>query len=199
MACRTATFALSILYIIAFVILIGYNYSKEQTSITWNCSLYQLQNKYYPRLNNNYELWRVVVSAFFHSNIAHFFLDLFALQIYGYFVEWYYGTKPFLLTLLATILYSHVLAAVLQKTSVSTTSSAIFMAIAALKVYFLWEYRNYKKLYDRRSFLYILLILIVGINFIPIFVVNNVDYSAHLGTCSSTQEGSLLGGWWGCS
>ena len=56
------------------------------------------------------------------------------------------------------------------------------MAVAALKIYFLWEYRNYKKLYDRRTFLYILLVLIVGINFIPIFVVNNVDFSAHLGS-----------------
>lgn len=46
---------------------------------------------------------------------------------------------------------------------------------------FLWEYRNYNKLRERRSFLYLLLGLIVGINLIPIFVVNNVDFSTHLG------------------
>lgn len=108
-------------------------------------------------------------------------MDLFAIQIYGYFVEWYYGIKYYLITIIVSILYSHVFAAAVQKTSVSTTSSGIFMAIAALKIYFLWEYRNYRKLYERRNFLYILLVLIVGINFIPIFVVNNVDFSAHIG------------------
>ena len=182
MSAKSATFVLTVLYSLAFLVLIGYNYSKQQTPITWNCSLYLLQNKYYPRLVANYELWRIVVSAFFHSNFAHFFLDLFALQIYGYFVEWYYGLKPFLITVGTAALYGHVMAAAVQKTSVSTTSSAVFMAVAALKIYFLWEYRNYKKLYDRRTFLYILLVLIVGINFIPIFVVNNVDFSAHLGS-----------------
>ena len=61
------------------------------------------------------------------------------------------------------------------------------MAIIALKIFFLWEYRNYRKLMDRKTFLYILLALILGINLIPLFVVNNVDYSAHLGTFSLTQ------------
>ena len=87
---KSITFVLTIIYLVMFIILLAYNYSKEQTDITWNCSLYRLQNKYFARLNINYELWRVVVSALFHSNIAHFFLNLFALSIYGYFVEWYY-------------------------------------------------------------------------------------------------------------
>ena len=86
MAVKTVSFILTIIYVLAFLILIGYNYSKKQTTITWNCSLYQLQNKYFPRLHSNYEVWRIVVSAFFHSNIAHFCLDLFAIQIYGYFI-----------------------------------------------------------------------------------------------------------------
>jgi hypothetical protein len=82
---------------------------------------------------------------------------------------------------------------VIQTTSVSTTSSAATMAIVALKIFFLWEYRSYKKLYDRRNFLYVLLVLIVGINLIPIFVVNNVDFSAHLGTFSYILGGFLVG------
>ena len=40
---------------------------------------------------------------------------------------------------------------------------------------------------DRKTFLYVLLALIVGINLIPVFVVNNVDYSAHLGKFSDIQ------------
>ena len=125
-------------YLVAFLVLIGYNYSKSQTAITWNCSLYQLQNKYYPRLIRNYEIWRVVTSALFHSNIAHFCLDLFALQVYGYFVEWYLGKKAFIAAIVISIIYGHFFASALQKTSVSTTSSAILMTIVALKIYFLW-------------------------------------------------------------
>jgi len=87
-------------------------------------------------------------------------------------------------TIVVAMIYSHFFAAVVQTTSVSTTSSAITMAIIALKIYFLWEYRHYRKLMDRRTFLYVLMGLIVGINLIPLFVVNNVDYSAHLGNFS---------------
>jgi membrane associated rhomboid family serine protease len=119
-----------------------------------------------------------------HSNIAHFFLDLFALQVYGYFVEWYYGRVRYCIILVATAIYAHFLSCIAQKTSIATTPSAVLFAILTMKAIFLWEYRNYKKLYERRTFLYILLILIAGINLIPIFVVNNIDYSAQLGTIS---------------
>ena len=164
-----------------FLVLIGYNYSKEQTDITWNCSLYRLQNKYFPRLNIKHEIWRVFISAFFHSNIAHFCLNLFALQIYGYFIEWYYEKKIYVLTLLCAMVYSHFFSSVIQNTTVSTTSSALTMSIIGLKIFFLWEYRSYKKLIDRRAFLYILLTLIIAINLIPVFVTNNVDYSCIIG------------------
>jgi membrane associated rhomboid family serine protease len=83
---RSITFWLSILYGVMFLVLIGFNYRKTQTDLTWNCSLFQLQNKYFPKLRHEYQIWRVLVSALFHSNIAHFCLDLFALQLYGYFV-----------------------------------------------------------------------------------------------------------------
>lgn len=41
--------------------------------------------------------------------------------------------------------------------------------------------------------------LLFGINLIPIFVVNNVDYSAHLGICISIKVEPLLVDCWGCS
>ena len=86
------------------------------------------------------------------------------------------------------MVYAHFFSAVVQVTSVSTTSSAFTMAIFALKGYFLWEYRDYRKLRDRRAFLYVLLGLVLGINLIPLFAMNNVDYSAHIGTFPSIQE-----------
>jgi membrane associated rhomboid family serine protease len=187
---KSITFFLSLIYVVMFIVLIGFNYSKKQTDLTWNCSLYQLQNKYYPKLRYGLQIWRVFTSALFHSNYAHFFLDLFALQIYGYFVEWYYGKAKYAITLVFASVFAHFLSTVAQKTSISTTPSAALFAIIGLKLFFLWEYRNYRKLIERRFFLYILLALITCINIIPVFVVNNIDYSTHLGKSEDTQEGS---------
>lgn len=170
-----------------FLILIVFNYSRAQTDLSWNCSLYRLQAKYFPRLRYEVEIWRIVLSAVLHSNIAHFVLDLFALQVYGYFVEWYFGKLRYCTAIVASVVYSHFLSCLAQKTSIATTPSAVLFSILIMKAFFLWEYRNYKKLYERRQFLYILLVLIAGINLIPIFVVNNIDYSAQLGTCYVTQ------------
>jgi membrane associated rhomboid family serine protease len=97
-------------------------------------------------------------------------------------VEWYYEKKAYVATIVIAIVFSHFFSCVVQTTSVSTTASAITMAVIGLKTYFLWEYRHYRKLIERRAFLYVLMALIVGINFIPVFVVNNVDFSAHIGT-----------------
>lgn len=187
---RSFTFFLSLAYVLMFLVLIVFNYSRAQTDLSWNCSLFRLQAKYFPRLRYEVEVWRVVLSALLHSNIAHFVLDLFALQVYGYFVEWYFGRLRYCAAVAVSAVYSHFLSCLAQKTSIATTPSAVLFSVLVLKAFFLWEYRNYKKLYERRQFLYILLVLIAGINLIPIFVVNNIDYSAQLGTVSVTQEES---------
>lgn len=122
------------------------------------------------------------MSAILHSNIAHFFLDIFSLQLYGYFVQWYFGRAIYGFALLISAVYSHLLSCLVQKTSIATTPSAVLFTILTMKAIFLWQYKKYKKLYQRRNFLYILLVLIVSINLIPIFVVNNIDFSAQLGT-----------------
>lgn len=68
--------------------------------------------------------------------------------------------------------------------------SAILYSILVLKLVFLFEYREYKPLVNRRIFIFILLALITGINLIPIFVNNNVDFTGHIG-------GILVGGFMG--
>jgi membrane associated rhomboid family serine protease len=83
---KSINFWLSVTYILMFIILLGMNYSRTQTDLSWNCTLFKLQCKYFPKLRFNMEFQRVIISALLHSNLAHFFLDLFALQVYGYFV-----------------------------------------------------------------------------------------------------------------
>jgi membrane associated rhomboid family serine protease len=137
-----------------------------------------------------YEFWRVIVSFFFHSNIAHFVLNVIGLQIYGYFVEWYYGKVKYAIALVLAGILSYFLSCVAMPTSVSTTSSALLFVIMALKIYFLYEYKDYKPLLPRRLLIYLLYLLILGINIIPIVVNNNVDFTNHIG---GFLTGLLLG------
>ena len=51
----------------------------------------------------------------------------------------------------------------------------------SLKLIFLYEYKDYKPLLTRRVLIYLLYLLILGINLIPIFVNNNVDFTNHIG------------------
>lgn len=188
---KSVTFFLSIIFIICFVILLIYSYTKKiQNKLTWNCSIFELQNKYYPRVRYSIQLWRAPISFFFHSNIAHFVLNLIGLQIYGYFVEWYYGKVKYVITLVVAGLLGFVFSCVAMPTTVSTCASSLLFSVFALKLYFLFEYKDYKPLVNRRVLIYLLLALILGINLIPIFVNNNVDFTAHI---AGFVAGALLG------
>lgn len=93
------------------------------------------------------EFQRIIISALLHSNLAHFFLDLFALQVYGYFIEWYFGHVRYGVMAIVAVVYSHFLSCLAQKVSIATTPSAVLFAILTLKAIFLWQYRQYKKLF----------------------------------------------------
>ena len=46
------------------------------------------------------------MSALFHSNYAHFVLNIIGLQIYGYFIEWYYKKTKMIVTFVLAILFA---------------------------------------------------------------------------------------------
>ena len=163
-----------------------------QNEFTWNCSLFELQNKYYPRIKFDYQLWRILVSPLFHSNYAHFVLNIVGIQIYGYFVEWYYGKLKYVLTLIFSVLFAGFFSNLVMMESISTMASAILYSILALKIYFFYEYYHYRRLENRRSFIYLLWALILGINFIPIFTNNNVDFTSNLGRYWLMQADSYV-------
>lgn len=85
---------------------------------------------------------------------------------------------------------AHFLSCVAQPVTVSTVPSTFLFAVLLMKLYFLWDYRDYKPLLTRRIFIYVLLALILGINLIPIFVNNNVDFTTHI---AGAITGGLLG------
>lgn len=105
-------------------------------------------------------------------------------------MEWYYGKAKYIITLVLAGIMAHFLSCICLPTSVSTMPSAFLYAIIALKIFFLFEYKDYKPLLGRRIFIYLLLALIFGINLIPIFVNNNVDFTSHI---SGLLTGGLMG------
>lgn len=102
------------------------------------------------------------------------------MQIYGYFVQWYFGKVKYIVVLGIAGLMAFFMSCVVVPTSVSTCSSCILFSILSLKLIFLYEYKDYKPLLTRRIFIYLLYCLILGINLIPIFVNNNVDFTTHI-------------------
>ena len=175
---KSINFGLSLLLTVAFVGLLAYSYSRPvQNSLTWNCSLFQTQNKYYPRIRYAYQLWRIPISGLFHSSIPHLVLNLAGLQIYGYFIEWSIGKHKFAVLIGSSIILGHLLGCVILPTSVSTVSSSILYAVLTLKLLFFVRYHHYTPLHSRRPFLYGLAALISLMNLMPIFVSNNVDFT----------------------
>jgi len=83
---RSINFWLSIVFAVMFVILIIYNYSRSQTDLSWNCSLFKLQAKYFPKMRYGSEVWRVIISVLLHANSVQFWLEFFAMYVYGDFV-----------------------------------------------------------------------------------------------------------------
>ena len=172
---------MSVVMLAMFVTLYVVHEVRPKTQNSWGCLLFQAQNKFYPRLKDQYQLWRVLVSALFHSSFVHLLLNLVGLQLYGYFVEWYIGKWRFCLLMGVAAINAHFLSCLTNKFTVATTASGILYAILAIKVLFYFKYRKYEPLDTKRFALYGLLVLISGINLIALFMGSNVDYGGHIG------------------
>jgi membrane associated rhomboid family serine protease len=178
---KSITFWLSIVMLVLFLSLIIVYANRNKSGVAWSCLMFETQNKFYPRLRYNYQLWRIPISTLFHGNISHIVLNLIGLQLYGYFVEWYYGRRRYLLVLLATTINAHMLSCLTNTVSVSSTASGVLYAFLGLKSMFFVKYRNFKLLENRRIPLYSLFGLIFAMNVVVLFIGSNVDVGAHVG------------------
>ena len=167
--------------LVMFISLFVVHEVRPKTPKSWGCLLFQAQNKFYPRLKEEYQLWRVVVSGLFHSNFSHLILNLIGLQLYGYFVEWYIGRWRYCLVVALAMINAHFLSCLTNMFTVSTTASGILYAMLAVKVLFFVKYAKYEPLDSKRLALYGLIGLIFGMNIIVLFVGGNVDIGGHVG------------------
>ena len=135
----------------------------------------------------------MLVSSIFHGNISHFVLNIVGLQLYGYFVEWYYGRWRYSLTVLLTVVNSHLMSCLTDSITVSSTASGLLYALLGMKVVFFFKYRKYEPMAERKLPLYGLLVLIAGINLIVLFIGSNVDYGSYVSTAFPNVGGLITG------
>lgn len=132
--------------LLLFIILLIVYATKNKSDVAWSCLMFKMQNKFYPRLRYNYELWRIPISMVFHGNISHIVLNMIGIQMYGYFIEWYYGKLKYVLLLLAAMINGHFLSCLTNSVSVSSTASCILYAFLGMKITFFIKYRKYQPL-----------------------------------------------------
>lgn len=130
------------------------------------------------------------MSAIFHGNISHFVLNIVGLQLYGYFVEWYYGKWRFCCAVLLAALNAHLMSCLTDSITVSSTASGILYTLLSMKAVFFFKYRQYEPMAERRMPLYGLLALIASVNLIVLFIGSNVDYGSHVSNISLMQVAS---------
>lgn len=179
---KSLTFWLTTLMTLASVTLFIVYACITKKPVSWSCLLFSTQSKFFPRLRYDYELWRIVISSIFHGNISHFVLNIVGLQLYGYFVEWYYGKWRYSVAVALTVINSHLMSCLTDSSNVSSTASGILYALLGMKAVFFFKYRKYQAMGERRIPLYGLLVLIAGINLIVLFIGSNVDYGSHVST-----------------
>jgi membrane associated rhomboid family serine protease len=77
---------MTVIMLLMFIALFAAHEIRPKSETSWGCLLFDSQNKFFPRLRQSYEFWRIPVSGLFHSNFSHLILNLIGLQLYGYFV-----------------------------------------------------------------------------------------------------------------
>jgi membrane associated rhomboid family serine protease len=123
-----------------------------------------------------YQPWRFLTSIFLHGSVTHLLYNIFALALFGTFLESFIGSKKFLLLFLATGIVANLIAVNFYPSSLGA-SGAIFGVIGALVVIrpgmIVWAF-------GLPMPLFIAGVLWATGDFIGLFVPSNIGNIAHL-------------------
>lgn len=125
----------------------------------------------------NGDFYRLLTSAFMHSNLFHLLMNMYSLYIIGYQVESYVGKGKYLGIYLFSAIIGGMLSCVVNGSTTWSlgASGAIFGLMGAL-VYFGYHYRMYLDKALRTQIIpLILLNLLIG------FMYTNIDNAGHIG------------------
>lgn len=138
----------------------------------------------FPAFENNFTLtsqafyqpWRFVTSIFLHASIPHLLLNLFALLIFGLILEKIIGSKRFLIVFLTTGILANLVSVFFYPLSLGA-SGAIMGIIGTLAVIrpmmMVWAFGIIIPMF-------IAAIIYVIIDYIGIFMPDNIGHIAHL-------------------
>lgn len=130
------------------------------------------------------EYWRIVTSGFLHVDFFHILMNMLALRNLGTIMERVMGSKKFLLTLMAGIIFGNVFVFILDEGTIGLgLSGGLFALMGALIVY-LYETGAFK---NKRMLSQMMNIILINI---LISMLPGVSFAAHLG---GFQIGIILG------
>ena len=140
---------------------------------------------YYKRLIvDGGEYWRLLASGFLHVDFFHILMNMLALRNLGTVMERVMGSRKFLITLLAGIIYGNVFVFIMDEGVMGLgLSGGLFALMGALIVY-LYETGAFR---NRRMVSQMLNILLINV---LISMLPGVSFAAHLG---GFQVGIILG------
>ena len=135
---------------------------------------------YGPFIRNYHEYYRLITGAFLHANILHLASNCYALYIVGKQIESFYGKAKFLYIYFFSLICGSLLSIALSENPSVGASGAIFGLMGSL-LYFGYYYRVYLGSTWKDNIL-----PVIVINLFLSFIIQNIDYFAHVG--------GLLGG-----
>lgn len=132
------------------------------------------------------EIWRLVTSAFLHSNLIHIACNMYSLYIIGPEIQQTYGTKKYLTIYIISCITSSLLSYFLNPNSISVgASGGIFGLMGALLAFAIMERNKIQKKYISSLIQIIIINLFIGLN------IRNIDNFGHIGGLI----GGVLGGY----
>lgn len=122
------------------------------------------------------EIWRLLTSAFLHSNLIHIACNMYSLYIIGPEIQQTYGTKKYLGIYMISCITSSLLSYFMNPNSISVgASGGIFGLMGALLAFAIIERNKIQKKYISSLIQIIIINLFIGLN------IRNIDNFGHIG------------------
>lgn len=149
--------------------------SEEMINVIKNSVLISFGAKYNVLIEQG-EVWRLVTSAFLHSNLIHIACNMYSLYIIGPEIQQTYGTKKYLTIYIISCITSTLLSYFLNPNSISVgASGGIFGLMGALLAFAIIERNKIQKKYISSLIQIIIINLFIGLN------IRNIDNFGHIG------------------
>lgn len=149
--------------------------SDEMINVIKNSVLINFGAKYNILIEQG-EVWRLVTSAFLHSNLIHIACNMYSLYIIGPEIQQTYGVKKYLIIYIISCITSTALSYFMNPNSISVgASGGIFGLMGALLAFAIIERNKIQKKYISSLVQIIIINLFIGLN------IRNIDNFGHIG------------------